>query len=182
MPSVREQFEHWKRAIPRQEADDFSFDSKHVHVCTKHFDSSDIIRTCDFMMNGDAVSLPRDKPRLRPNEIPRFDDSLQAYFTTPKPRPRTVRRPIKRRREPSCAREAVEVPALPTSTLGTAPADDAAAACNITSSDQSCGSACQTDNELSCCCAAEKATLQYQLRAVAQQLARCQTMLAKLRV
>lgn len=58
----------------------------------------------------------------------------------------------------------------------------AAAACDIASSDQSCDSACQTDNELSCCCVAEKATLRCQLRAVKQQLARCQTMLAKLRV
>ncbi|KAH7957206.1 hypothetical protein HPB52_016060 [Rhipicephalus sanguineus] len=100
MPSVREQLEHWKRAIPRQEADDFSLDSKHVRVCAKHFDSSDIIRTDDFMITGDAWSLPRDKLRLRPNAIPRLFYGLPEYFTMPKPRPRTVRPPLKRPREP----------------------------------------------------------------------------------
>lgn len=58
----------------------------------------------------------------------------------------------------------------------------AAAACDSTSSEQRCDSACQTDNVVSCCCAAETNSLRCQLRAVRQQLARCQTMLAKMRV
>ncbi|KAH7979749.1 hypothetical protein HPB49_010808 [Dermacentor silvarum] len=107
-----------------------------------------------------------------------------AYLTKPKPRPRslTLRPPLKRPRELSCAREAVQVSASPTSTSVTAPEDDAAAACDSTSSEQRCDSACQTDNVVSCCCAAETNSLRCQLRAVRHQLARCQTMLAKMRV
>ncbi|KAH7944738.1 hypothetical protein HPB51_028547 [Rhipicephalus microplus] len=104
---------------------DFCFDSKYVRVCEKHFDDSDIVRADEFVVNGEKVSLPRDKPLLKPCAIPRKFDGLPAYLTKPKQRSRTLTRrsPAKRRRElSSCARK-TEVHAKP-GTSGAASCDE----------------------------------------------------------
>lgn len=176
--------EKWKRLIPRQETADFCFDSKYVRVCEKHFDDSDIVRADEFVVNGEKVSLPRDKPLLKPCAIPRKFDGLPAYLTKPKQRSRTLTRrsPAKRRRESSsCARKTEvhakpgtsgaascdEDPALPTDLVGEGPT-------------RTSGSACQTDEFTSPL--AEVKLLKCQLRATKQQLTLCQTKLAKMRV
>ncbi|KAL3189721.1 hypothetical protein MRX96_021186 [Rhipicephalus microplus] len=65
LPSDREQRDRWKRAIPRQETDAFSFESKAVRVSEKHFDRTDIIRADEFKISGQSVLLQREKPKLR---------------------------------------------------------------------------------------------------------------------
>ncbi|KAH7986705.1 hypothetical protein HPB52_024790 [Rhipicephalus sanguineus] len=61
-----------KRAIPQQESGDFNFESKYTGVCANHFDASDIVTTHDFNINGDYVSLKRDKPTLKADAVPRI--------------------------------------------------------------------------------------------------------------
>lgn len=121
-PSSAELREKWKRAIPRLEAGGFSFESKNVRVCEKHFDASDVVRTDEHIVNGVVVSLQRERPRLRTNAVPRIFDGLPAYLTKPKPRsrPATQRQPAKRRRElsPECA--AVECQNVNTDSAGEA--------------------------------------------------------------
>lgn len=184
LPSDGELREKWKRAIPRQETGDFNFDSKYVRVCEKHFDDSDIIRADEFVINGEVVSLKRDKPLLKPNAVPRKFDGLPAYLTKPKQRSRTLTRssPAKRRRESSsCGHETNvltkpdtsgaascdEDPALPTDHVGE----------GLT---RTSDSACQT-NELAISLA-EVEVLRCQLRAAKQQLHLCQMKLAKMKV
>lgn len=91
LPSNREQRDMWKRAIPRQEAGAFSFESKNVRVCAKHFDPTDVIRADGFVIRGQFVSLQRDKVRLRAEAIPRIFENLPAYLTKPKARSRSQR-------------------------------------------------------------------------------------------
>lgn len=106
-PPDKDQREKWKRAIPRQESGDFNFESKYTRVCAKHFDASDIVTTYDFNINGDAVSLERDKPTLKADAVPSIFGGLPSYLTKRKPRPRssTNRSPRKRARESSCETE-----------------------------------------------------------------------------
>ncbi|KAH7984102.1 hypothetical protein HPB52_017073 [Rhipicephalus sanguineus] len=101
-----------KRAIPQQESGDFNFESKYTGVCANHFDASDIVTTHDFNINGDYVSLKRDKPTLKADAVPRIFEGLPSYLTKRKPRSRssTMRPPCKRPRESSCE----ELRALPT--------------------------------------------------------------------
>ncbi|KAH9383960.1 hypothetical protein HPB48_025907 [Haemaphysalis longicornis] len=91
LPSSADKREQWKRAIPRQEAAGFSFDSHHVRVCEKHFDTADVVWNDTFLVKGDVVSLRREKPKLRPDAIPRRFDWLPAYLRKPKPRSRSTR-------------------------------------------------------------------------------------------
>lgn len=86
LASDGEQRDNWKWAILRQETGGFSFNSKYVRVCKKHFDASEITRADEYVVKRDAVSLQRDKPILRPNAIPRKFDGLSAYLTKAKPR------------------------------------------------------------------------------------------------
>lgn len=87
-PSSAELREKWKRAIPRLEAGGFSFESKNVRVCEKHFDASDVVRTDEHIVNGVVVSLQRERPRLRTNAVPRIFDGLPAYLTKPQTKSR----------------------------------------------------------------------------------------------
>ncbi|KAH9372325.1 hypothetical protein HPB48_001584 [Haemaphysalis longicornis] len=81
LPSDAEKREQWKCAIPRQEAGGFSFDSQHVRVCEKHFDTADVVWNDTFLVKGDVVSLRREKPKLRPDAVPRRFDGLPAYLS-----------------------------------------------------------------------------------------------------
>lgn len=72
LPADAEQRERWKPAIPRQETVEFSFDSKYTRLCEKHFDASDIVRADVCTVNGNIVSLPRDRPRLVEDAVPRI--------------------------------------------------------------------------------------------------------------
>nr|XP_037273158.1 uncharacterized protein LOC119165068 [Rhipicephalus microplus] len=176
--------EKWKRLIPRQETGDFCFDSKYVRVCEKHFDDSDIIRADEFVVNGEKVSLPRDKPLLKPCAIPRKFDGLPAYLTKPKQRSRTLTRrsPAKRRRESSSCARKTEVHAKP-GTSGAASCDeDLALPTDLVGEGptRTSDSACQTDEFTSPL--AEVKLLKCQLRATKQQLILCHTKLAKMRV
>lgn len=99
LPSDADKREQWKRAIPRQEAGGFSFDSQHVRVCEKHFDTADVVWNDTFLVKGDVVSLRREKPKLRPDAVPRRFDGLPAYLSKPKPRSRSTRvQPATKRR------------------------------------------------------------------------------------
>ncbi|KAH9367706.1 hypothetical protein HPB48_011362 [Haemaphysalis longicornis] len=75
--------DRWKGAIHRQEMDAFSFESKAVRECEKHFDPTDIIRADEFKIRGQSVLLQREKPAE-----PRIFENLPAYLTKPKPRSR----------------------------------------------------------------------------------------------
>ncbi|KAH9379983.1 hypothetical protein HPB48_015914 [Haemaphysalis longicornis] len=86
-----EQRDRWKLAIPCQETDAFSFESKAVRVCEKHFDPTNIIRADEFKISGQSVLLQREKLKLRVDAVPRIFENLPAYFTKPKPRSRSQR-------------------------------------------------------------------------------------------
>ncbi|XP_070387518.1 uncharacterized protein [Dermacentor albipictus] len=64
LPNNKEQREKWKRAIPRRKSGGFNFESKYTRVCAEHFDDSDIVTAYNFNINGDDVSLEREKPTL----------------------------------------------------------------------------------------------------------------------
>lgn len=103
LPSDLERREMWKRAIPRQETAAFSFESKYVRVCERHFDPTDVIRVDGFIVRGRAISLPRYKVKLRDGAIPRIFQEPPARLAKPKPpkpraRSRKVNPPAKRRR------------------------------------------------------------------------------------
>lgn len=91
LPSDADEREKWKCAIPRQEAGGFTFDSQHVRVCEKHFDATDVVRSDEFVVKGDAVSLQREKAKLRPGAIPRLFKGLPVYLSKPKLRSRSAR-------------------------------------------------------------------------------------------
>ncbi|KAH7944360.1 hypothetical protein HPB52_018660 [Rhipicephalus sanguineus] len=65
---------------------------------------TDIVTAYDFNINGDSVSLKRDKPTLKADAVPRISEGLPSYLTKRKPRSRssTMRPPCKRPRESSC--------------------------------------------------------------------------------
>ncbi|KAL3192662.1 hypothetical protein MRX96_058883 [Rhipicephalus microplus] len=175
-PSSAELREKWKRAVPRLEAGGFSFESKNVRVCEKHFDASDVVRTDEHIVNGVVVSLQRERPRLRTNAVPRIFDGLPAYLTKPKPRsrPATQRQPAKRRRELSPEYAAVECQNVNTDSAGEA-SDDAAAS-DSGHADQAC------QMEQAVCSFLEVQALKAQLSSTRQRLERCQKQLAKMRV
>ncbi|KAH7948372.1 hypothetical protein HPB52_020979 [Rhipicephalus sanguineus] len=104
LPLDKQQREKGKRAIPRQESGDFNFESNYTRVCANHFDASDIVTAYDFNINGDSVSLKRDKPTLKADAAPRIFEGLSSYLTKCKPRSRssTIRPLCKRPRESSC--------------------------------------------------------------------------------
>ncbi|KAH8031091.1 hypothetical protein HPB51_012779 [Rhipicephalus microplus] len=184
-PPDKDQREKWKRAIPRQESGDFNFESKYTRVCAKHFDASDIVTTYDFNINGDAVSLERDKPTLKADAVPSIFGGLPSYLTKRKPRPRssTNRSPRKRARESSCETE--EQRASPTT------CSDRTDAASVNEADVALTSetvetyhtdtACQTDRLVDCASCAAVQKLRCQLRAAKQQLRQCQTKLAEFR-
>lgn len=199
LPSGGDLREKWKRAIPRQETGGFRFDSKHVRVCAKHFDHSDIIRADEFLVNGEVVSLKRDKPLLKPNAVPRKFDGLAANLTKPKQRSRTVTRrpPAKRRRESSSRGRDTQIhakrdtasavscdedSALPTDLVGGGPTRTSDSACQTDELPIPLAkdSACQTDELDSPI--AEVTLLRCQLRSTKQKLQSCQTKLAKMKV
>lgn len=91
LPSDADEREKWKRAIPRQEAGGFTFDSQHVRACEKHFDTTDVVRSDEFVVKGDAMSLQREKAKLRPGAVPRLFEGLPVYLSKPKPRSQSVR-------------------------------------------------------------------------------------------
>lgn len=64
LPRDTERREKWKRAIPRQGTDGFTFDSPHVRVCEKYFDESDIVRVDQWIIGGAVVTSQRDVPKL----------------------------------------------------------------------------------------------------------------------
>ncbi|XP_077551081.1 uncharacterized protein LOC144164421 isoform X2 [Haemaphysalis longicornis] len=108
LPSDRERRDMWIRAIPRQETGAFSFESKNVRVCEKHFDPADVIRADGFIVHGQAVSLLRHKVKLRDGAMPRVFQDLPARLAKPKPpkpraRSQKVNTPAKRRRVASGA-------------------------------------------------------------------------------
>ncbi|KAH8010009.1 hypothetical protein HPB51_024359 [Rhipicephalus microplus] len=151
----------------------------------KHFDASDIVTTYDFNINGDAVSLERDKPTLKADAVPSIFGGLPSYLTKRKPRPRssTNRSPRKRARESSCETE--EQRASPTT------CSDRTDAASVNEADVALTSetvetyytdtACQTDRLVDCASCAAVQKLRCQLRAAKQQLRQCQTKLAEFR-
>ncbi|XP_075740982.1 uncharacterized protein LOC142788261 [Rhipicephalus microplus] len=168
-----------------RESGDFNFESKYTRVCAKHFDASDIVTTYDFNINGDAVSLERDKPTLKADAVPSIFGGLPSYLTKRKPRPRssTNRSPRKRARESSCETE--EQRASPTT------CSDRTDAASVNEADVALTSetvetyhtdtACQTDRLVDCASCAAVQKLRCQLRAAKQQLRQCQTKLAEFR-
>nr|XP_037279474.1 uncharacterized protein LOC119172463 isoform X2 [Rhipicephalus microplus] len=99
LPANAEQRVRWKRAIPRQETAGFSFESKYARVCEKHFDASDIVRADVCTVNGDIVSLPRERPRLVEDAVPRIFEGLPSYLSKPKQRSRATKGPPLKGRE-----------------------------------------------------------------------------------
>ncbi|KAH7962539.1 hypothetical protein HPB52_016794 [Rhipicephalus sanguineus] len=83
---------------------DSNFESNYTHVCANHFDAPDIVTACDFNINGDSVSLKRDKPTLKADAIPRNFEGLPSYLTKRKPRfhSSTMQPPCKQPRQSSC--------------------------------------------------------------------------------
>ncbi|XP_075744392.1 uncharacterized protein LOC142803179 isoform X2 [Rhipicephalus microplus] len=183
-PHDKDQREKWKRAIPRQESGDFNFESKYTRVCAKHFDASDIVTTYDFNINGDAVSLEREKPTLKSDAVPSIFGGLPSYLTKRKPRPRssTYRSPRKRARESSCETE--EQRASPTTCsdrTDAASVNEDVALTSETVETYHTDTACQTDRLVDCASCAAVQKLRCQLRATKQQLRQCQTKLAEFR-
>ncbi|XP_077486363.1 uncharacterized protein LOC144097541 [Amblyomma americanum] len=188
-PADKELSEKWKRAIPREEAGDFNFDSKYARVCDRHFHAAHIIRVEEFAVNGDAVSLQRGRPALRPDALPRIFEGLPGYLTKSKQRRRSpvARKQVKRRREPSCyslpTQDAAE--ACSSATDPAAAGDDIdVVALTTTDSgrDRTSDAACQTDQVVGCVTCVEVQSLKRQLRAAKQQLEHCQKKVATLKV
>ncbi|KAH7956568.1 hypothetical protein HPB52_010668 [Rhipicephalus sanguineus] len=100
----KQQHEKWKRPIPRQESGVFNFESKCTRVCVNYYDASDIVTAYDFNINGDSVSLKRDKPTPKKADVvPRIIEGLPSYLPTkrkPQSRSSAMRPPCKR--PPSC--------------------------------------------------------------------------------
>ncbi|XP_075729099.1 gamma-tubulin complex component 6 isoform X6 [Rhipicephalus microplus] len=174
LPANAEQRVRWKRAIPRQETAGFSFESKYARVCEKHFDASDIVRADVCTVNGDIVSLPRERPRLVEDAVPRIFEGLPSYLSKPKQRSRATKGPpLKRPRELS-----------PDCDATVANADVSSAADkeieDVVRTENRNGYAdaeCQT--EVTVCSASELQRVKAQLRSVKQQLQSCQRKLTK---
>ncbi|XP_072143470.1 uncharacterized protein [Dermacentor andersoni] len=184
LPNNKEQREKWKRAIPRQESGGFNFESKYTRVCAKHFDASDIVTAYNFNINGDDVSLEREKPTLKTNAVPRIFEGLPAYLTKPKPRSRssTVRPSRKRPRELSGTVEERRSSPTPCSDWTDAASGNDDLALSDPVENHHTDSASQTDRVIGCASCAEVQTLRRQLRAAKQQLQQCQGKLAKFRL
>ncbi|XP_049511993.1 uncharacterized protein LOC125940213 [Dermacentor silvarum] len=172
LPSDADEREKWKRAIPRQEAGGFTFDSQHVRVCEKHFDATDVVRSDEFVVKGDAVSLQREKVMLRPGAVPRLFEGLPVYLSKPKPRSRSTRiKPAAKRRRLSSP-DATGEEILPCSRTETS---DRTVAGN---KDATVDAACQTEEVV--CSFSELQAVKGQLRSTTQRLRRCQMKLAKM--
>ncbi|KAH9367149.1 hypothetical protein HPB48_012083 [Haemaphysalis longicornis] len=168
LPSDADKREQWKRAIPRQEAGGFSFDSQHVRVCEKHFATEDVVWNDTFLVKGDVVSLRREKPKLRPDAVPRRFDGLPAYLSKPKPRSRSTRvQPATKRRRLSSP-DAIAEEILPCSSTE-------ASQTAVTSAAET---ACQTEEVV--CPISELLAVKGQLRSTTQRLRRSQMKLAKM--
>ncbi|KAH7941356.1 hypothetical protein HPB49_012564 [Dermacentor silvarum] len=179
LPANPELRDRWKRAIPRQETAGFSFESKYVRVCEKHFDAGDIIRADVCTVNGSVVSLPRDRPKLAVDAIPRIFEGLPLYLAKPKERSRapTRRPPAKRRREASSNCAAAEVAAVATAKFTNAAEEEIHDEVRTVSRLGGADAECQTEHAV--CFASELQRLKAQLRSVKQQLYSCQRKLAK---
>ncbi|KAH9371893.1 hypothetical protein HPB48_019337 [Haemaphysalis longicornis] len=178
LPSDADKREQWKRAIPRQEAGGFSFDSHHVRVCEKHFDTADVVWNDTFLVKGDVVSLRREKPKLRPDAVPRRFDGVPAYLSKPKPRSRSTRvQPATKRRRLSSPDDIAEeiLPCSSTEASQTAVTSAADAAVGIGVYAET---ACQTEEVV--CPIYELLAVKGQLRSTTQRLRRSQMKLAKM--
>lgn len=70
----------WLRKIPT----DFSKVSKPV-ICIKHFREECIIRTEQFIVDGEIKTFTRSYPKLKPDAVPSIFPNLPAYLTTAGP-------------------------------------------------------------------------------------------------
>ncbi|KAH8032558.1 hypothetical protein HPB51_026011 [Rhipicephalus microplus] len=155
----------------------FSFESKYARVCEKHFDASDIVRADVCTVNGDIVSLPRERPRLVEDAVPRIFEGLPSYLSKPKQRSRATKGPpLKRPRELS-----------PDCDATVANADVSSAADkeieDVVRTENRNGYAdaeCQT--EVTVCSASELQRVKAQLRSVKQQLQSCVLMFDEMSV
>ncbi|XP_049525171.1 uncharacterized protein LOC125946373 [Dermacentor silvarum] len=179
LPANPELRDRWKRAIPRQETAGFSFESKYFHVCEKHFDVGDIIRAEVCTVNGNVVSLPRDRPKLVEGAIPRIFQGVLVYLSKPKERSHapTRRPPAKRRRVVSSNCAEAEVAAVATADV-TDPAEEETHD-EVRTVNRLGGADAECLTEHAACFASELQRVKAQLRSVKQQLHSCQRKLAK---
>ncbi|XP_075738533.1 uncharacterized protein LOC142783810 [Rhipicephalus microplus] len=129
-------------------------------------------------MNGNIVSLPRDRPRLVEGAAPRIFEGLPAYLSKPKQRSRglTKHLPVKRPRELSPDCDAT----VANADVSTAADEEMDVFADIVRTENRPGFAdaeCQT--EVPVCSASELQRVKAQLRSVKQQLQSCQRKLAK---
>ncbi|KAH6921457.1 hypothetical protein HPB50_000605 [Hyalomma asiaticum] len=101
LPSDPEMRSKWIQAIARPETAKFSFSSRHVRVCEKHFHPEDIVRYDEYVIQGTAVRLERHRSKPRPHAVPRIFESpeLPKENSTRVPRPSRKRKPLGPSRE-----------------------------------------------------------------------------------
>ncbi|XP_049524925.1 uncharacterized protein LOC125946273 [Dermacentor silvarum] len=179
LPANPELRDRWKRAIPRQETAGFSFESKYFRVCKKHFDAGDIVRADVCTVNGKVVSLPRDRPKLVEDAIPRIFQGVSVYLSKPKERSHAPKRhpPAKRLRTASSNCAEAEVAAVATANVTDAAEEKIHDEVRTVNRLGGADAECLTEHAV--CFASELQRVKDQLRRVKQQLYSCQRKLAK---
>ncbi|XP_040073275.1 uncharacterized protein LOC120845796 [Ixodes scapularis] len=83
-PKDPERFEAWQRAIPRA---DKTLDARSV-LCDLHFDEQFIVRVFTHVINGQTVTIPRDRPVLTSDAIPTIFPNVPSYLSKKPPQKR----------------------------------------------------------------------------------------------
>jgi len=85
----KNRLEEWNRRIPRKGA----LKTSHA-LCDLHFEDRFIIKSDQFHINGQTVSMPRDNWRLTTDAVPTVFPNLPKYLSSKLPRRRNINRPV----------------------------------------------------------------------------------------
>lgn len=87
VPKEPERLKAWQRAVPRA---DQVLDAS-SRICELHFDEQYIVRSFTHTINGETVTIPRDRPVLTSDAIPTVFPNLPQYLSKKAPQKRKTK-------------------------------------------------------------------------------------------